>query len=134
MTGTPSWLSSYVEAAEKYSKQRQAQRDKSEAARAKLRPTTNPVLPPMPKGSKEEEGRRDQPHPLVVPPSFTTPAHPDEWDVRFRFVQAHDHRRREAEKAVKAHREAWEAERLRGAAPHPLIARDFHAGSGRASV
>jgi hypothetical protein len=63
-------------------------------------------------------------HPLLAPPSFSTPAaHDAEHGFRFRLVQAHDRYRREAEDAVRAHREAAEQERKRLLSPHPLMSK-----------
>lgn len=117
----PSWLDKYVTAGERVQKQHQAARDAAVAAQARMRPSTNPIVPPLPKGSPKEEARRDLMHPLLAPPmDTTTAASPAEEEVRFRHVSHHHEYHRDAEEAVKAHRDAAAAEQERLNAPHPM--------------
>jgi hypothetical protein len=113
-----SFIDKYVEAAERVQKQRQAQREKSEANAAKLRPTTNPHLPPMPRAGKKVEERRDHVHPLLHPyrAASDTPL-----EVQMRRIDTHLAYRSHAEEQVRQHREAAAKERERLSAPHPLL-------------
>ena len=117
----PSWLSKYVEAGERVQAQTAKAREKQAEAHAKMCPQTNPILPPMPKGSRKEDERANLMHPLLAPPRYTTTAvHPAEQEVRFRHVSHYHQGHRDAEAAVQGYRDAAAAEQERLAAPHPL--------------
>ncbi len=122
----PSWLDKYVAAGEKVQAQTARAREKQAEAHAKMRPQTNPILPPVPKGTPKEEARRDQMHPLLAPPRFTSSAmHPGEIDARMHFIDSHLAHRDHAEAAVQGHRDAAAAEQERLNQPHPMTQRPW---------